>query len=114
MRPHRAVGRRTPAQAYAARPKATPHGPKIPDHYRLRRDTIDKSGAVTLRHNSRLHHIGLGRLLAGTRVYVLTDDLHVRVITRDGQLLRDLTLDPTLDYQPRHAKKDPQRPHKRE
>jgi transposase InsO family protein len=114
VRPHRAVGRRTPAQAYAARPKATPHGPKIPDHYRLRRDTIDKSGAVTLRHNSRLHHIGLGRLLAGTRVYVLTDDLHVRVITRDGQLLRDLTLDPTLDYQPRHAKKDPQRPHKRE
>jgi transposase InsO family protein len=114
QRPHRAVGRRAPAHAYASRPKATPHGPKIPDHYRLRRDTIDTGGTVTLRHNSRLHHIGLGRLLAGTRVYILTDDLHVRVITREGQLLRDLTLDPSRDYQSRGAKTGPQRPHKRE
>jgi transposase InsO family protein len=113
-RPHRALGRRTPAQAYAARPKATPAGPKIPDHYRLRRDVIDPSGTVTLRYNSHLHHIGLGRLLAGTRVYVLTEDLHVRVITRDGELLRDLILDPTRDYQPRGVKKGPQTPHKRE
>lgn len=113
-RPHRALGRRTPAEAYAARPKAAPHGPKIPDHYRLRRDVIDASGTVTLRYNSRLHHIGLGRLLAGTAVYVLTDDRHVRVISRHGDLLRDLTLDPTRDYQPRGAKRGPQRPQKRE
>ena len=114
QRPHRAVGRRTPLEAYTARPKATPRGPKIPDHYRLRRDTIDTSGTVTLRYNSRLHHIGLGRLLAGTRIYVLTDDRHVRIITRDGKLLRDLTLDPTRDYQPRGVKRGPQRPQKRE
>jgi transposase InsO family protein len=113
-RPHRALDRRTPAQAYAARPKATPHGPAIPDHYRLRRDVIDQSGTITLRYNSRLHHIGLGRLLAGIRVYVLTDDLHVRVISRDGELLRDLTLDPTKDYQPRGVKRGPQRPQTRE
>jgi len=113
-RPHRAVGRRTPAQAYAARPKATPHGPKIPDHYRLRRDVVDTGGTITLRYNSRLHHIGIGRLLAGTRVYVLTDDRHVRVITRHGKLLRDLTLNPARDYQPRGVKKGPQRPQKRE
>jgi transposase InsO family protein len=113
-RPHRAVDRRTPAQAYAARPKATPHGPKIPDHYRLRRDVVDTGGTITLRYNSRLHHIGIGRLLAGTRVYVLTDDLRIRVITRDGKLLRDLTLNPARDYQPRGVKKGPQRPQKRE
>jgi hypothetical protein len=68
---------------------------------------------VTLRYNSHLHHVGLGRLLAGTRVYVLTKDLHVRVITRDGELLRDLILDPTRDYQPRGVNKGPQTPHKR-
>ena len=67
------------------------------------------SGTITLRHNSRLHHICLGRLLAGTRVYVLADDRHVRIITREGDLLRDLTLDPSRDYQPRGAKKRPQR-----
>jgi len=114
QRPHRSLHRRTPAQAYTARPNATPHGPVIPDHFRLRRDVIDTSGSVTLRYDSRLHHLGLGRLLAGTRVYVLTDDLHVRVITRDGELLRDLTLDPTRDYQPRGVKKGPQTARKRE
>src|SRR5215207_841143 len=60
VRPHRALNRRTPAQAYTARPKATPAGPIIPAHYRVRHDKIDTAGSVTLRHNSRLHHIGLG------------------------------------------------------
>jgi hypothetical protein len=55
---------------------------------------------ITLRHNSRLHHIGLGRRHAGVRVLVLVTDLDVRVLAEDGQLLRALTLDPTRDYQP--------------
>ena len=101
-RPHRAIGRRTPAAAFAARPKATPSGPKlqIPPHHRVRRDKIDITGVITLRHNSRLHHIGLGRRLAGTRVLVLVDGLRIRVLTEDGELIRELTLDPTRDYQP--------------
>ena len=102
VRPHRALNRRTPAQAYAARPKAIPTGVKIPAHYRVRNDTIDAGGTVTLRHNSRLHHIGLGAAHRGTRVMLLIDDLHVRVIGRDtGQLIRELILNPTRDYQPR-------------
>jgi transposase InsO family protein len=101
-RPHRALSRRTPAQAYTARPKAIPTGVKIPAHYRVRNDTIDSGGTVTLRHNSRLHHIGLGATRRGTRVTLLVDELHIRVIGRDsGQLIRELTLDPTRDYQPR-------------
>ena len=101
VRPHRALGRRTPEQAYRARPKAVPTGtPLDSGHYRVRHDRIDGSGVVTLRHNSRLHHIGLGRRHAGTRVLVLARDLDVRVLTTDGQLLRELTLDPTRDYQP--------------
>lgn len=59
-----------------------------------------KSGVITLRHNSRLHHIGLGRRHAGTRVLVLVRDLHIRVINTVGELLRELTLDPSRDYQP--------------
>jgi transposase InsO family protein len=101
VRPHRALGRRTPATAFAARPKAVPTGrPVDPGHHRVRHDKIDDSGAVTLRHNSRLHHIGLGRRHAGTRVLVLVHDLHVRVLTDSGELLRELTLDPARDYQP--------------
>ena len=103
VRPHRAVGRRTPAAAFAARPKAVPSrdGQAFPSHYRIRRDRIDPSGVITLRYNSRLHHIGLGRRYAGTRVMVLVADLDVRVLTEDGELLRELTLDPSRDYQRR-------------
>jgi hypothetical protein len=46
--------------AYQARPKATPTGTTEP-HYRIRRDTVDTTGVVTLRHAGRLHHIGIGR-----------------------------------------------------
>ena len=72
----------------------------MPGRFRLRRDKVDITGVVTLRHNSRLHHIGLGRKLIGTRVLVLVDGLQVRVITEDGELLRELILDPSRDYQP--------------
>jgi Integrase core domain len=105
-RPHWALHRRTPAEVFAARPKAQPPaGPVIDGHYRIRHDKIDPSGVITLRHNSRLHHIGIGRAHAGTRVLVLAADLHIRIVTTDGELLRELTLDPTRDYQ-RQAKRE--------
>jgi transposase InsO family protein len=101
VRPHRALGRHTPSQTYSARPKAVPTGTPIDTgHYRVRHDRIDNSGVITLRHNSRLHHIGLGRRHAGTRVLVLARDLDIRVLDTDGELLRELTLDPSRDYQP--------------
>lgn len=101
VRPHRALDRRTPIQAYLARPKAVPTGHRLdPGHYRVRHDRIDPSGVITLRHNSRLHHIGIGRRHAGTDVLVLVHELHIRVLDSDGDLLRELTLDPNRDYQP--------------
>ena len=76
------VGPPHPAQAYAARPKAVPTGPVIPAHYRVRYDMVDTGGSVTVRHSSRLHHIGLGARLAGTPISLLIDDLYIRVIDR--------------------------------
>ncbi len=106
VRPHRALQRKTPAEVYRARPKAVPNGPRIKPHHRVRADIVDNAGSITLRHDSKLHHIGLGRLLAGTRVTVLIADLHIAVIDREtGELIRELTLDTTRDYQPRGAKK---------
>jgi transposase InsO family protein len=104
VRPHRALARRTPAAAYTARPTAvptppTPHANPAP-HHRVRVDRVDTAGAVTVRHNSRLHHIGIGRAHTGTRVTLLIADLNIRIITDDGTLLRELTLDPSRDYQP--------------
>ena len=102
-RPHRALGRRTPGEAFAARTRATPSLAPIPaeGHRRVRRDRIDKTGCVTLRYRTRVFHIGVGRAHAGARVVLLVNDLDVRVVTEDGELLRHLTLDPTKDYQSR-------------
>ena len=55
------------------RPKAAPSlpGVVVPGRFRLRRDKVDITGVVTLRHNSRLHHIGLRRKLIGTGILAL-------------------------------------------
>jgi hypothetical protein len=99
---HRALRRGTPSAAFAARPKAVPSLPGfvIQPHYRVRKDRIDGSGTVTLRYRSRLHHIGIGRRHARLRILVLVRDLEVRILSEDGELLRELTLDPDRDYQP--------------
>ena len=102
-RPHRSLGRSTPAAAYQRLPKATPEHNSVDVHFRVRHDRIDKTGSVTLRHNSRLHHIGIGRAHKHTPVTLLVADLDIKVIaTQTGELLRHLTLDPTRDYQPQN------------
>ena len=101
VRPHRACGRRPPIVAFEARDKARPAGPKIRigADVRVRRDRIDKHGRVTLRHRTKLHHLGIGARHRGKRVILLVKDLDVRVVSLDGELLRQLTLDPRRDYQ---------------
>ena len=102
QRPHRSLpGHQTPAAAYAARPKAAPGNRDADTHDRVRTDKIWAVGTVTLRHAGKLHHIGVGRAHAGTEVLILTQDLHIRIISKaTGELLRELTLDPSRDYQP--------------
>ena len=73
-------------------------------------DRIDKTRCVTLRHAGRLHHIGIGRTHAHTRVLILAQDLNITIIdAATGELIRQLTLDPTRDYQPTGAPKGPKR-----
>jgi transposase InsO family protein len=100
-RPHPSLeGRATPAAAYAARPKAVPGDRAADTRDRVRTDRIDNTGLVTLRHQGQLYHIGIGRAHAGTRVLLLVQDLHIRVINADtGELIRELTLDPDKRYQ---------------
>jgi transposase InsO family protein len=103
IRPHRAKGRTTPRAAFDSRAKAKP---RQPDHIytrelRVRHDRIDKHGTVTIRYQSKLHHIGMGRALNGTRVILLVAGRQIRVLDEQGELLRELVLDPRRDYQPR-------------
>jgi hypothetical protein len=59
-----------------------------------------RHGVVTIRYKSKLHHIGMGRALAGTRIVLVVAGRHIRVVDRAGQLLRNFELDPNRDYQP--------------
>ncbi|WP_254716740.1 integrase core domain-containing protein [Actinomadura sp. WMMB 499] len=106
-RPHRSLPHRaTPAAIYTTLPKDLPATSRDHDaHTRVRHDRIDDTGVVTLRTGGRLHHIGIGRPHARTHVIMLINDLHVRVINATtGELLRELTIDTTRDYQPQRKK----------
>ncbi len=101
-RPHRALGT-TPTTAYNRLPKNGPTGTK--PQLRIRHDRVDKTGSVTLRYHSHLHHIGIGRPHTGTQITLLIADRNIRIInTQTGELLRHLTLDTTRDYQPQKPK----------
>ena len=101
VRPHRGVGRKTPASVYAARAKAAPRQPVIPlDGRRLRLDKVSKAGNVTIRYRGKLHHIGLGHAYQGWPVVMLLDGRDIEIVTLDRSPLRRLRLDPTHDYQP--------------
>ena len=103
-RPHRSLPHRaTPATLYDTMPKALPGPSRDTDtHDRIRHDIVDKSGTVTLRVHSQLRHIGIGRTHSRTHVILLVQDLDVRVVNAiTGELLRELTIDTSKDYQPR-------------
>jgi transposase InsO family protein len=103
-RPHRALHGATPLQAYSARIKAKPVGQaSASTHFRVRHDKVDKTGKVTLRYESRLYKIGLGRAHKGRHIKLLVADRDIRVIDTNGQLIRELTLDPNRRYQPLHT-----------
>lgn len=103
-RPHGAIGRRTPAVAYAALPKAAPGDPLAPEA-RLREDTVGKDGKVTLRYAGKLRHLGIGRAWKGRKVRILViGDEAIVALEETAEVIAEYDLDPTKNY---HAK----RPH---
>jgi transposase InsO family protein len=98
-RSHRAHPQRlTPEQAYLARPKASPTGQAV-DTFRIRHDTVDQFGKLTLRHGSRLHHLGIGRTHAHTPVLILVTTDTVTVISKNHHhVLSSHHIDPDHNY----------------
>ena len=97
-RPHRGLGGQTPLIAFNARLKAKPSEPTV-THFRVRKDKVDRFGRVTLRYLNRLRHIGVGCPYKHWPVRIFVAGAYVRIVTEDGQLLRELNIDPTRDYQ---------------
>lgn len=101
-RPHRAIGRRTPAAVHAATPPAAPSVTIAGRHYRIRFDHIDASGVITIRHAGRLRHLGIGRAHKHRPVMILIAGPHTMTIDRDtSEILAEHTIEPGRDYHPR-------------
>jgi transposase InsO family protein len=109
QRTHRAhPGHTTPEQAYHARPKAQPINDATA-HFRVRHDTVDQFGKLTLRHASRLHHLGIGITHAHTPVLILVAATTITVISKTHhQVLSSHHIDPDKNYW-RNQNKNPGR-----
>jgi transposase InsO family protein len=110
QRPHRALQRRTPGDAYRATPKAAPaSNGHTPSHYRLRYDQLDPKGRMTLRRAGRMHHLGIGTEHALKRVLAFADDHRVTVADLiTGEVLSVHHIDPQRSYW-RNQNKEPGR-----
>ena len=109
QRPHRAVGRATPGEAYRATPKATPAGSRARGHFRLRYDVTDRKGAITLRRAGRLYHLKVGAAHARRRVLAIVDEREVTVVALDtGELLSTHLIESDRGYW-RNQRRDPGR-----
>jgi len=99
QRPHRALDRQTPAQAYGARPKARPTLAPATGFYRVRHDHVGTNGKISLRRAGRMHHLGIGAAHARKPVTILITDTLVTVIhTGTGQILATNTINPDRTY----------------
>lgn len=101
QRTHRALNRRTPAFAYQLIPKASPTRPDSPDLWRVRYDTIDASGKVSLRFANKMMHLGYGRSAARTAVIILIHGLNATTLTTEGEVIAEHHIDPDKHYQPK-------------
>ena len=109
QRPHRAIDRRTPGEAYRATPKALPSGTGGRGHFRLRYDVTDSKGAMTLRRGGRLYHLKVGAARARRRVLAIVDEQEVTVVALDtGEILSTHRIEPDKGYW-RNTRRDPGR-----
>jgi len=109
QRPHRAIGRATPGEAYRATPRALPSSSGARGHFRLRYDVTDRKGAITLRRAGRLHHLKVGAAFARRRVLAIVDEQEVTVVALDtGEILSTHLIEPDRRYW-RNQRRDPGR-----
>lgn len=104
-RPHRAIGRVTPATRFFATARLTPAETPIPatdQHVAL---TVTKSGRV----EARQWVIAIGAEYARRPAEVYLSGTHANVFI-DGVLVRHVTLDPTRRYQPSGKPRGGRRP----
>jgi len=99
QRPHRALEMKTPQRAYEATIKATPKLAKEKEHYRIRHDSVDQFGKLSLRRAGIMHHLGIGIEHRHKRVIVIVDHFKVSVVEKKtGEVLSRHEINPGRSY----------------
>lgn len=99
QRPHRALEMKTPQQSYEATIKASPKQAKDKDHYRVRYDSVDQTGRLSLRRAGKMHHLGVGVKHRDKKVIMIVDHIKVIVVEkRTGEVLSKHEIIPSRDY----------------
>lgn len=105
VRPHRALGRRTPHEVYATGPKAEPND-KPEEEWRVRNDVVTPHGKVTVRYASRLYQLGIGRKYTGETILMVITDNHVTTSLKEtGEIITEHYIDTSRNYQKPYWKK---------
>ena len=61
--------------------------------------SVDADGKVSLRFGNKMLHLGVGRPWRGTRVRLYIAGDYVRVVSEEGELLAETTIDPSKGCQ---------------
>ncbi len=98
-RPHHALAMKTPHHSYTATIKATPKDSVNKDHYRVRHDSVDQFGKLSLRRAGKMHHLGVGIENQFKKVYVVIDNYKASVIDKKtGEILSKHEIAPGKSY----------------
>jgi transposase InsO family protein len=95
QRPHRGIGRVTPAERWAATPPAINLGIALPSPARTTTAVVNDQGVIQVQP-WRIH---VGAKWRGKRARIQLDDTHAAVFI-EHRLVRSLQLDPSRKYQP--------------
>ena len=98
-RPHRALNRQTPAQAYKRLPKAQPLDIPIGTDNRLRRDKVDNDGKVTLRWAGTMRKLYVGRKHRTKEIMLICINNDITAVNpHTGEIWGRYHLDKTKKY----------------
>lgn len=98
LRPHRALGRVTPAQRFADTPKAGPDSTPVTAATSIHTNTVDRQGRVEI---PGPYSISIGNRYTGATAITVRTGTRAHVFV-DHRLARQLTLDLTKRPQPLH------------
>ena len=96
QRPHRAIGRRTPADVYNTDPKTGPDAYSILDETTIHHNTVDRNGRVEI---PGPYAITVGATYTGQTATTIRTGNHAHIFI-NNQPTRNLTIDPNRRTQP--------------